>query len=307
MPDIPFTNGFGREPGMKRCLACESRFERNGWKCPHCGYRPTLRGEIFRFVDDPSDGTIGFKPEYFAHLAKIEEGNFWFRARNQIIQWALANYFPNAKSFFEIGCGTGFVLTGIRKNFPQMRLGGSEIFADGLAFAQARLPQVELYQMDARCTPFDCEFDVVGTFDVLEHLAEDEIALTQMFQAIRPGGGLLVTVPQHRWLWSASDQYAMHKRRYGRAQLHRKVEGVGFQVERIISFVSLLLPLMIWSRLRRKRYQDFQPWREFEISPALNKILESILKLEQKMIRNGVSFPVGGSLLLIGRKPLTAS
>jgi SAM-dependent methyltransferase len=292
---------------MKRCVACEGRFESDDWTCPRCGYRPALRNEIFQFAEDPSNTGTGFKPEYFARLAGIEEANFWFRARNDLIQWALCNYFPNAGSFLEVGCGTGFVLAGIREKFPQMRLVGSEIFADGLVFAKARLPKVEVYQMDARRILFECEFDVVGAFDVLEHLVEDESALAQMFNAARPGGGLLVTVPQHRFLWSASDQYAMHQRRYSRAELRSKVESAGFQVERITSFNSLLLPLMIWSRRQRKRNQDLQPWREFEISPALNKTLESILTLERLVIRKGVSFPAGGSLLLIGRKPLRPS
>jgi SAM-dependent methyltransferase len=292
---------------MKRCLACEGRFENDDWTCPRCGYRPALYKDIFQFAEDPPSAQAGFKPEYFARLAGIEEGNFWFRARNELIQWAFRNYFPNAKSFFEVGCGTGFVLAGIRDIFPRIRLVGSEIFADGLVFAKARLPKVELYQMDARRILFECEFDVVGTFDVLEHLDEDEIALSQMFNAARAGGGLLVTVPQHRFLWSASDQHAMHQRRYNRAELRRKVESAGFQIERITSFNSLLLPLMICSRMQRKRDQELQPWREFEISPALNKTLESILKLERIVIEKGVSFPAGGSLLLIGRKPLKPS
>ena len=159
---------------MKRCLACEARFQSDDWICPRCRFRPTLRDEIFQFAEKPPDTPAGFKPEYFARLAAIEQGHFWFRARNELIQWALCNYFPSAGSFFEIGCGTGFVLTGIRQNFPRMRLVGSEIFVDGLVFAKARLPEVELYQMDARRIPFEDEFDVVGAFDVLEHLVEDE-------------------------------------------------------------------------------------------------------------------------------------
>jgi SAM-dependent methyltransferase len=292
---------------MKRCFACEGRFESDGWTCPRCGYRPALRDGIYQFAEEPLDARAGFKPEYFARLAGIEETNFWFRARNELIQWALRDYFPNAKSFFEVGCGTGFVLAGIGENFPEIRLAGSEIFADGLVIARARVPKAELYLMDARCILVEREFDVVGTFDVLEHLVEDERALAQMFNAARPGGGLLVTVPQHRFLWSASDQYAMHQRRYNRAELRAKVESAGFQIERITSFNSLLLPLMIWSRMLRKGNQNLQPWREFEISPALNKSLESILKLERMVITKGVSFPAGGSLLLIGRKPLRLS
>jgi SAM-dependent methyltransferase len=292
---------------MKRCLACDFGFEGESWACPECGHRPVSCNGLLRFAEDLLNERVGFKPEYFARLAGIEETNFWFRARNELIQWALRDYFPNAKSFFEVGCGTGFVLAGIRESFPRMRLAGSEIFIDGLAIAQTRLPNAELYQMDARRIPFEREFDVVGAFDVLEHVAEDEVTLAQMFNAIQPGGGLLLTVPQHRFLWSASDEYAMHQRRYARAELRKKVESAGLQIERITSFNSLLLPLMIWSRMLRKRDQDLQLWREFEISPALNKTLESILKLERMVIRKGVSFSAGGSLLLIGRKPLRPS
>jgi len=256
-----------------------------------------------QFAQEPPDAQAGFKPEYFARLADIEESNFWFRARNELIQWALRNYFPDAKSFLEVGCGTGFVLAGIHEKFPAMRLAGSEIFADGLAIAKKRVPNSELYQMDARGISFEDEFDVVGAFDVLEHVIEDENVLLQMFKAARSGGGLLVTVPQHRFLWSASDQHAKHQRRYDCAELRRKVESAGFQVQRITSFNSLLLPLMILSRMQGKRDQDLNPWREFEISPVLNRTLESILGFERIMIRNGASFPAGGSLLLIGRKP----
>ena len=288
---------------MKLCVACQGRFESDEWTCPSCGYRPATRNEIFQLAEDPASAQAGFKPEYFARLAAIEPGHFWFRARNALIQWALRKYFPNAKSFFEIGCGTGYVLGGIRENFPGMRLVGSDIFTDGLIFAKARLPGTELYQMDAGRIFFECEFDVVGAFDVLEHLVEDENALAQMFKAARPGGGLLVTVPQQRYLWSASDRFAMHQRRYSRAELRTKVRRAGFEIERITSFNSLLLPLMILSRMQQKRHDDVQPWRELEISTTLNKTLESVLTIERSMITQGVSFPAGGSLLLIGRKP----
>lgn len=290
---------------MKRCIACEARFESNDWTCPECGFVPTPQDDVFQFAGDAPDA--GYKPEYFPRLAAIEQAHFWFRVRNELIQWALAKYFPEAKSFLEVGCGTGFVLEGIRERFPRIRVVGSEIFLDGLAFAKARLPGVEFYQMDARSIPFEDEFDVVGSFDVLEHLVEDNRALAEMFKATRPGGGLLVTVPQQRSLWSASDEHAMHQRRYSSAELRKKVETAGFQIERITSFNSLLFPLMFWSRMQHKRDQEFQPWRELEISPTLNRILGSILELERSLIEKGLSFPVGGSLLLVGRRPVSSS
>lgn len=290
---------------MKRCLACQCRFESETWDCPHCGQRPAARNGMLCFIEDPPVTGNGFNPEYFAKLASFEEDNFWFRARNRLIQWALGNYFPAARSFFEVGCGTGFVLKGVRENSPRLRLTGSEIFGDGLAFAHARLPGVDLYQMDARQIPFDGEFDVVGAFDVLEHIVEDDAVLRQMFRATRPGGGLLVTVPQHRFLWSAIDEHSMHQRRYSRAELRRKVEQAGFRIQRITSFISLLLPVMICSRMKRNSSRDFQLWKEFEISRRLNTVLGRILAAERAMIEKGLSFPAGGSLLLIAKRPAT--
>jgi len=264
------------------------------------------RNGMLCFIEDPPAAGNGFKPEYFTKLATFEESNFWFRARNRLIQWALGTYFPDAGTFLEVGCGTGFVLKGLREASPRLRLAGSEIFGDGLAFARARLPGVDLYQMDARQIPFEREFDVIGTFDVLEHIVEDEVVLRQIYRAARPGGGLLITVPQHRFLWSAVDEHSMHQRRYGRSELRRKVEQAGFRIERMTSFMWLLLLPMICSRIRQNERRDFQLWKELEINRPLNAVFESVLAAERAMIRSGISFPAGGSLLLVAKRPVTA-
>lgn len=261
-----------------------------------------MRAGILRLAEDPTTRESGFKSEYFAKLAEFEEGHFWFRSRNRLIQWALRKYFPQASNFFEIGCGTGFVLKGLHES-SQLRLSGSEIFGDGLTFAQSRLPGVVLYQMDARQIPFEQEFDVIGAFDVLEHIVEDETVLEEMFGATRPGGGILLTVPQHQFLWTAVDEHSLHQRRYSRTDLRAKVEQAGFRIKRITSFISLLLPFMLASRMKRKCQRDFHLWEEFEIHPFLNAAFERVLGLESALIRAGISFPAGGSLLLIASKP----
>ncbi len=289
---------------MKLCLACGYSYESENWVCPGCGHQPARQDGLVCFCDDPPAEAGRFKQEYFARLAQLEPGNFWFRARNQLIVWALQTYFPTATSLFEVGCGTGFVLAGIREAATGIRLAGSEIFSDGLIFARDRLPKVELYQMDARQIPFHREFDVVGAFDVLEHIAEDELVLSEMFKATRPGGGILLTVPQHQFLWSELDQHSMHQRRYNRAELRGKVERAGFRVERITSFVSFLLPFMMLSRRKRK---DRDLWAEFQLSRSLNVCFEKTLAAERALIKSGLSFPAGGSLLLVARKPASAS
>lgn len=248
---------------------------------------------------------VGFKTHYFKGLADLEAGNFWFRARNRIILWALHRYSPSLTSFLEIGCGTGFVISGISKRFPELRLFGSEYLEEGLVYARQRVPNAEFTQMDARFIPHESDLDAIGAFDVLEHIEEDETVLQQVYKALKPCGFLFITVPQHHWLWSAVDEYACHVRRYAADELHKKVCQAGFEIVRSTSFVSTLLPAMYLSRLlqRNKTDMNMDEVVGLCVNPVLNGIFEWFLRVELALIRVGVSLPVGGSRLLVAFKP----
>ena len=286
---------------MKVCLACAARFESDGWTCPRCGNEPARNG-FLRFIADETLDT--FPDESFDHLPEQEERSFWFRGRNRLIAWALGTYFPDAQSFFELGCGTGVVLAALHAERPELRLAGGEPFAAGLDVARSRLPDVPLYQLDGRRLPFAEEFDVVGAFDVLEHVDEDDKVLAQMHQAVRPGGGILVSVPQHPWLWSAVDEYSLHRRRYTAAQLVERVEAAGFEVARKTSFVSLLLPAVAFSRWRGRGQDasEVDPTGEFQLPGAVERAFGAAMTAERSLIRSGVSFPAGSSLLLAAHR-----
>lgn len=248
---------------------------------------------------------IGFKAHYFKELAELEEGNFWFCVRNKLIFWIMHKYSPGIKSFFEIGCGTGFVISGISKQFPDLKLMGSDYFEEGLAYARQRVPAAEFMQMDARTIPFESNWDAIGAFDLLEHIEEDELVLRQIYKALKPGGRVYISVPQHRCLWSVVDEYACHIRRYGADELHQKVRKAGFEIIRSTSFVSTLLPVMFISRsmVRNKTIENLDTRVELSINPVLNKIFEWLLRFELALIRVGVSLPVGGSRFIVASKP----
>lgn len=288
---------------MKQCLICNAQYSASRKDCSSCGGFPEIVDGFEAYAPELAHGGGGFKASYFSELARLEEGSFWFRARNEIIVWALRKYAPNFNSFLEIGCGTGYVLAGIASNFPVAKLYGSEIFTDGLAFASKRLPSVKLMQVDARRIPFINEFDVVGAFDLLEHIKEDEIALSQIHKALRPGGVMLLSVPQHAWLWSATDEYAFHERRYAAKEIHEKVKAAGFRVVRSTSFVTTLLPAMIVSRAFQGRdSKNFDPSAEFKFNPVVNSFFERMLSIERTGIRLGISYAVGGSRLVVAKK-----
>ena len=261
-----------------------------------------MRGRFVAWAPELADDNDGFHSGSFSDLAQVESENFWFCARNTLIIWSLKKYFPNFDSLLEVGCGTGFVLSGIADAFPQARLIGSEIFVAGLEVAASRVPKAELVQMDARKLPYVEEFDVVAAFDVIEHIQEDETALQNLFRAVKPGGGCIVTVPQHKWLWSPVDEEACHKRRYVAYELHSKMEAVGFQILRTTSFVSLLLPAMLSSRLMAKHTGRSGGAHSLRINKFINLFFEAILYCELLVIRVGLNWPLGGSRLVVARK-----
>lgn len=289
---------------MKKCLACSATFPSADSCCLVCGSGPEMQEGFLAYAPALAQGGGGFKAAYFVDLARLEAGHFWFRARNRLIIWALGKYCPEFRSFLEIGCGTGYVLSGIANAYPGAQLHGSEIFTAGLTLAAARQPSIDFMQMDGRHIPFVEEFDSIGAFDVLEHIEEDEQVLRQMHGALKPGGIILLTVPQHAWLWSPVDDYACHIRRYSAKEIHAKVEGAGFEILRSTSFVSSLLPAMFASRLLQKastkKYAD--PTAELRISAWLNGLFEKMLDAELAVIRYGINFPVGGSRLIVARK-----
>jgi SAM-dependent methyltransferase len=246
-----------------------------------------------------------FPQESFALLPELEGSSFWFRARNNLIAWALHAYFPDAMSLLEIGCGTGFVLASLRERFPALELTGGDPSPAGLEVARQRLPGVPLSDLDACRLPFESDFDVVAAFDVLEHIDEDEVALAGLARAARPGGGVIVTVPQHPRLWSAVDEFSGHRRRYRRSELVAKLVAAGLEPLRITSFVSLLLPAVGLSRLlhRRVKASSYDPRTEYSLPRAVNALFGSVMALERALVSRGVSFPFGTSLLAVTRRP----
>ena len=294
----------------RRCLICNAiePITRNepvwplGWQCPACGHVIAQTEGIATFAPELADTISGFDPKAFDELAELEAEHFWFVARNQLIVGLVTKFFPEARRFLEIGCGTGFVLRAIAGSRRWERLIGSELHPAGLAHARKRLPsQAEFVQMDARDIPAVGVFDLTGAFDVVEHIADDEAVLRGLRAATQTGGGCIVAVPQHPWLWSRADEVAHHVRRYRRGELEGKLRRNGFEVLFSSSFTALLLPFMAASRLARNNKHGDQDAYEFRLSPTANRVFLEILRAEVRMTLGGVRWPAGGSRIVVGR------
>ena len=258
-----------------------------------------------------------FDETYFEKLYEIEDRHFWFRARQAIVSVLTEQItadLPQGYRVMEIGCGTGNLLKTLNRTCSKGVVFGLDLFWEGLAFARQRV-SAGLIQARAECMPFcNDQFDLIGMFDVLEHLENDEEILDSIQQMLKPGGKLLLTVPAHGNLWSSFDLISHHQRRYEIPDLRSKLIKSGFSIEYMSECMQALYPL---AKLRRKAPILLEPLsqeeekksrkrtnQELAIMPVLNEAAFQILKMELKRIREHQPIHWGTSIITVANKVL---
>ncbi len=250
-----------------------------------------------------------YDPLLFERLFNIEDRHFWFRARNDTIAAIVHSITESLAAGYrvvEIGCGTGNVLRFLDDICPKGIVVGMDVFIEGLRYAHQRTSAL-LIQGDVQMPPFNLPFDLIGLFDVLEHLPNDRETLRAMNGMCADGGRLLLTVPAHMSLWSHIDE-THHYRRYEPDELSEKLVNAGYCVEYMTEYMMTLYPLIWFGRrvtglLRRTTSaQDDAATSELRITPVVNEILYWLLKQEGRLIRRRKQLLFGTSLLVIARK-----
>jgi SAM-dependent methyltransferase len=208
--------------------------------------------------------------------------------------------------FLEVGCGTGDFIRSIGES-ESVAVTGSEIYLKGLRYAKESVPNVEFVQLDVEHDSIDDEFDVIAAFDVIEHIDDDVAAIANMTRMLRSGGALIVSAPQHRFMWRSIDEIVKHKRRYSRMELVDKLVGNGLRIERCTSFVFMLFPLMLASRLLDRKRDEAESdekalERRVRLPTVLNRLFDFVMRIDEVIIGMGLSLPFGGTLVVVARK-----
>ncbi|MBA3909495.1 MAG: SAM-dependent methyltransferase [Rhodobacter sp.] len=236
----------------------------------------------------------------YDRMNELEATHWWFVARRSIIASLVERHLPKgpASRILEAGCGSGGNLQMLGE-FGQVDAfeydSGARAHAkdkSGLDIRFGALPDQ---------LPFDDRrYDLIGLFDVLEHVEADTASLSALADRLDASGKILVTVPAFPFLWSKHDLRHHHFRRYTRASLTEAARQAGLKVSYCSYFNSFLFPLAVTARALKRLTGRETP--DDRLPPAwLNAILTRILRAERRVLR-GIRFPIGLSLAAVLEK-----
>ena len=233
----------------------------------------------------------------YQQMAELDDRHWWYRARRQIIADLIRrNARPPADAqILEIGCGTGHNLS-MLGGFGHVD--GLELDDEARAVSEKRLGRkVMSSPLPELAEVLDRHYDLIGAFDVIEHIEDDAAALGSIAAKLKPGGKFVIAVPAHQWMWSAHDVVNHHKRRYSRRALKALIEGSPLRLEKIGYFNSLLFPLAVAERAASK--MRGKEGADVSLPPApLNAALEKIFGVERHLVGR-LPLPIGLSLFAV--------
>ncbi len=154
----------------------------------------------------------------------------------------------------DLGCGTGWFSQ--RARARGARLVSADISLTLVHIARRRA-QSDAVVADAGALPFAAaSIDLIISSEMLEHLPQPECAIQELARVVSPGGVVVLTTPNRRWLWLVNLATRIGLRPFGGYEnflefdeLPRLLSKYGFLVEKHCGFhpwpfqIAFLRPL----------------------------------------------------------------
>jgi SAM-dependent methyltransferase len=211
----------------------------------------------------------------------------------------------------DAGCSAGHLLSDLRRASPAATLIGVDLGEVGLYRAHQSVPDAWLLQADVCSLPLvDASVDCVVSANLLEHVPDDERALSEIARILRPGGRAVIVVPVGPHNYDYYDRFLMHERRYARGELVRKARRAGLHALDDLRLGALLYPAFrVVKRRNQKRYGDLTAAAlEEKVARDLERTGDATLgriacRLEEWMLSGGLRLPFGIRGLTVLERP----
>lgn len=136
-------------------------------------------------------------------------------------------------------------------------------------------------------------FQVVGSFDAIEHVEDDETAMKEQARVTHPDGFVVTAVPADERLWSAHDEAVGHYRRYTFESLRTLAARADLRpVTMTAMFSYLWLPAFL---LRNRPLRRNAGNSGSDVPKPVRSIIAAVAATERRISRR-VRVPFGSSL-----------
>lgn len=150
-------------------------------------------------------------PPHYGNYANSSVPSLAFRVKAWIESRTLLNLVARVRpepAVFDIGCGDGRLLDGIKAVCPASKLAGCEI--SSFASQNARQKGYEVRDGSFESLKFsEQSYDLIFLVQVIEHLADPPGSVLKIAQMLRPGGLVIIETPSTNCL-----DFRMFRRRY---------------------------------------------------------------------------------------------
>ena len=228
---------------------------------------------------------------------------WWFAALHAnllMLYQRLMPRLPGTSKVLDAGCGTGGFLARLADHLPETEVFGLDADETACHWAAEKSAQ-SICAGSVNALPFaDAAFAAIVSVDVLCHDGVDEArALGQFYRCLETGGILILNLPAYRWLMSRHDAAVYNVRRYTATEVTRLLRDAGFRPIFASYWNAVLFPLMVVTRkLLPGSGSDVQLH-----SGIVEAACRAATAIERGLMRAGIRFPFGGSVLAVAAKP----
>jgi SAM-dependent methyltransferase len=218
---------------------------------------------------------------------------------------------PSHPVVVDLGCSTGYLLEDLGAKYPEALLTGIDLVAAGLRKAHRNVPEARLLQADVCALPLEDEsVDAVVSANLLEHVPDDQQALSELGRVLRAGARGVLVVPAGPATYDYYDRFLGHERRYARGELASKALRAGLEVIENIHLGSVLYPAFwLVKRRNRRHYSDLEGAAlESRVASDIagtrdSRVGHLACRLERGLLRCGIRLPFGIRGLTVVRRP----
>jgi len=231
-----------------------------------------------------------------------ESHHWWYVGLHELVEYFVKNNNNKNLSIFDAGCGTGRMLS-ILKKYGDVK--GIDYSAEAIYFCNKRgINNIKIQDLNTWDSDGEL-YDIIICLDVLYHsdIKNDFNMLKIFYKSLSINGLLILNLPAFNFLKRKHDLLVGGKRRYRKKYIINKIQSIGFKSILQTYRLPFLVPVILIKKFIQFIFRSSKMESDLkDINPILNKILIQFIRFENRIISKGINIPFGSSLFMISKK-----